>query len=369
MNNAKAIRKLTTILLLVVAVICIARWLYLPALLQQHLKKSMHNPEGFEVMYSDFSISVLSRSFVLMDVKIRKEGHELPLPFFTAEEIVFTFQRDHLINGRLATEITVNRPTLNFINGPNFASSQKEITSEWLSSIKEISIAPVNVLHVRNGRIHYRDLHSTPPVLLSMTDVNITGKNLHNPKGKEKFLSGIVEGSARVENARIKINLELNPVHSSTMFLLTAELTDLDLFLLKDFLEAYNGVAPEQGMFSLYTHASTRNNRIVGFVQPEVEPVNMAYLPYGNPGSPVNYGLNTDLLKINYSRKLNEIQFENDLRNPEPNLWNAVAITLHNAFIQGLNTILDTSPGEISPNPHLEPKRHKSKVSRVKNVI
>jgi hypothetical protein len=70
--------------------------------------------------------------------------------------------------------------------------------------------------------------------------------------------------------------MELNAFYTNPMFNLSAELVNLNLSDVRDFLRAYGKVDVQQGIFSLYTEAITKNDKVIGFVQPRIQNVAIA---------------------------------------------------------------------------------------------
>jgi hypothetical protein len=246
------------------------------------------------------------------------------------------------------------------------------LPDDWTNLARELIVLPVNSITVRRGEITYHDYHTVPKAVLQMTDVSLAAKNLQNTNGDEKILSGLVEGSARVKNAEIKLDVQLNAFFNEPMFQLNAELSELNLVDVRDFLRAYGQFDVQQGLFSLYTQAGTRNSKVVGFVKPLIRDVTMASLrdedgPSSYLTRPSKRTETEDVwLVTSLVSNVEEIQFEGSLAKGKNNLWAAVGSTLHNAFVEALVAMLEKSartktPG--SPLPSVKPEKKASKVS------
>ena len=348
------------------ALFALIRFALIPPVLQDHISRHLATMEEYNATYSNISISLLDGSFSLSYVKVTKKGYRLLIPLLQAEKMTFSIEMASLWKGALVSEISLLSPTVCFIKGVNHNSSQTRISSEFLSVVNKLSFLAVNELTIQNGTLRYYDFHSTPRIELAINDININASNLQNVDNEERMLSSLVEGSAKVEEARIKIDMELNSFYKSPMFRLSAELTNLDLYVIKNFLKAYGGVDIERGIFSLYTHASTRNDKVVGYVKPEMEDITMASNNKEHDSRTI-LRQNQIFLTAGHRARLNEIQFEGKLDKPDINIWDAVAMTLHNAFIEGLLVTMETSSAESQPPPIIKPKVNVSKVSVVRN--
>jgi hypothetical protein len=370
----RRVKSVTIILSAILVTACIVRFLFLPYWLENHLQEHSSAIEGYEVRYEDFSISLLTGSFTLHEVTLSKPGTNLPFPFFSSEAITVSLYWKGLLKGYVVSDISLSKPVVHFINGPDQASSQTGITGRWSDVMDQVAMVPINAINIRDGQIQYHDFHATPRVLLHMTDISLSATNLHNVNGEEKILSGIAEGSGKVMDADIRISVELNAFYKSPMFTLQAELTDLNLSDVRDFLKAYRKVEVQQGIFSLYTQASTRNNKVVGYVKPLIEDVTIASI-HGRDEeinlirpSSRNGAESIWVVTGGTSGNFNEIAFEGFLNDKAYNLWGAIGTTLHNAFLEALVTTLENTVNSPNDNKGLSP-RPKSESSSVSNGV
>jgi hypothetical protein len=342
-------------------VLAALRVYFVPQWISKHIESHIRQIEDYKVTYRDLDVSLLDGSYTLTHVTLQKKDSRLPLPFFETEKLAIAIDFSSLLTDRWVTEIGVHRPVLNFINGPDEISSQTKISSEWVKTIQDLASFPVNRMRIIGGVINYHDFHSVPRILLTMTDVNLSGNNLNNRDGAEKIFTGLVEGSGKVSEGSIKVKMELNAFYTNPMFNLSAELVNLNLSDVRDFLRAYGKVDVQQGIFSLYTEAITKNDKVIGFVQPRIQNVAIA-------SNETDSALSLLRKKGDEQRTLwtvrlddlnnpNEINFEGSLDHPGINLWSAAAITLHKAFIEALLATIDSARAEEPrPGKSIRPK-------------
>jgi hypothetical protein len=369
--------KTKSILILITAALvtaCTLRFIFLPAVLTSHINSKLDSLETITIRYDDFSISLLTASYTIHDVQLIRKETKAPFPFFEAEKINVSLDWNALLKGFWVSRIHVKDPSINFIKDTNQANGNINISPEWTQTARDIIFLPVNTITIDGGEIQYYDFNITPKTILSITDVTLNANNLYNVQGEDKMLSGNAEGSGKVMGASIRMNLELNTFYKVPMFNLNAELTDLNLDDIKDFLHAYGKSETQQGIFSLFTQASTRNNKIVGYVKPLIEDVTIASLELRDHASGLSR-LSSEGAKTPSSftyasgKTLNEIEFEGSLKDGTMNLWNAVALTLHNAFVEALVSMMEktvASP-QGKNNPSIRPKQDPSSKLSKKN--
>lgn len=366
------IKPFLVILVALFVVGCAIRFFFLPYWITNHINSQLDSIPGYRVSYDDYSISLIAASVTLKDVTVIKSKSTVPLPFFEALRLRGGVDWNALANGYWVARVFVDQPILNFINSHEAESGQTYFPDNWTDIVNKLTVIPVNEITVRNGEIKYHDFDTAPMVTLHMTEISLRARNLQNASGDEKILSGVAEGSARVKNAVINIDVHLNAFYNEPMFQLNAGLTELNLVDVRDFLRAYGQFDVQQGLFSLYTKAGTRNNKVIGYVRPLIQDVTIASLQKeGERRSQlIRPSLRTESsdvwLVTSLVNNVEEIQFEGSLEKDGANLWNAVGSTLHNAFVEALVAMLEKSarsnlPG--SPLPSIKRKQPASKVS------
>lgn len=356
----RKVRPLVVILISLIVAGGVIRFFYLPQLISRHIDRQLEMLHE-SITYRDYSISVLTTSVSLKDVSILPESNDGPYPFFEADRLTAKLDWKALTQGFWVSKISIDEPRINFLKTPDVDSTRRYVASDLTGVIQRMVVLPVNEIEINNGEILYHDLHSIPKVILKMTDITLMVSNLQNANGDEKVLPGTATGSARVGNAMVNIDVQMNPFFAEPTFELNAELTDLNLVDVRDFLRAYGQVDVQQGLFSLYTQAGSRNNRVVGFVKPMVRDVTIASLRQGETSGnhhlvrPSMRRTNGDVwLVTSLANNLEEIRFEATLPAGRANIWNAVGATLHNAFIEALVAMLEDSvkrDKQTSPTP------------------
>ena len=364
------LRSLSIILAALVVAASAIRFFVLPFLLSDHIEQKLDHLSGYQIAYEDYSISLFTASVTLKNVTIKRSSGSARMPLFETSTLTAGLDWHALTKGFWVARILAVQPRVNFINSPDSLSRQTRFPDNWPDLARELVVLPVNSIAVRNGEIVYHDYHSAPKVVLHMTDVALEARNLQNANGDEKILSGFAEGSARVRNAEIKVDVQLNALLSDPVFQLNAELTELNLIDVRDFLRAYGQFDVQQGLFSLYTQAGTQDNKIVGFVKPHIRDITLASLE--GKQRPVNAhlirlsmrsGTEEAFQVTSPVNDVDEIQFEGSLAKNKTSLWAAVGSTLHNTFVEALVAMLEQSvQGDTgaSPRPTVSPEQRKA---------
>ncbi|MEI9806978.1 MAG: hypothetical protein WDO16_03335 [Bacteroidota bacterium] len=93
----------------------------------------------------------------------------------------------------------MERPILNFVNGPTKATSQTSIDKDWTEVVDHLIPLKLNRFEINSGEIHYRDFSSSPQVDIFAKQVHILAENLSNAKHARDVLpSTAVANSLRI---------------------------------------------------------------------------------------------------------------------------------------------------------------------------
>lgn len=339
-----------TLAILTVLTFVIAGQLFFRWEISREINRNIADINGYAISYDHVSIDIFQGGYRVHDVRITKDSSRIPVPFFTATVVAFSLEWSSLLRGAIVSEVGIRTPVVNFVKGPDTKSTQTSADFSWVDLFKKLAYVPVNSIVINDGSIRYFDFHSSPKVKLMLQDGTLKATNLQNTEDLEKVLSGSAEASAKAYEGKIALSMELNTFFKSPMFRLTGTLENLDLSHLNDFLKAYGNYDVQNGLFSIYTEATTRNNRIIGSVKPLVEEINVAAWDNRNGMDmrllrPWSTGENAAFLPAGNTAKSAppEIRFEGKTDDPQLNLWTATGITLHNAFIEALMPSLEKS--------------------------
>ncbi|MEJ0103618.1 MAG: hypothetical protein WDO19_14170 [Bacteroidota bacterium] len=64
-------------------------------------------------------------------------------------------QWNALFHGAIVGEIVTDHPTLNFVNGPDKATSQTGVDKDWIDVVDDLLPLKLNRFEINNGEIHF----------------------------------------------------------------------------------------------------------------------------------------------------------------------------------------------------------------------
>jgi uncharacterized protein involved in outer membrane biogenesis len=325
--------------------VLIAFRLYLPTLALRKVNEKLGLLEGYQGHIDRIGISLWRGAYQIGGLQIDKNGGKVPVPFFSAETIDFSLEWAALLHGRIVTDIEMQSPKINIVNGPTAESSATQPNESFAQTLKGLAPFDIDRLRVKNGEIHYQDFSSEPKVDIALTELQATARNLRNTEeaGVELPADIQVKGKA-FETGVLTIGVKADPLKDQPTFELKQTLDGVALTKLNDLFEAYAKVRVKKGEFGLYAEASAKDGNFKGYAKPILRDVeidtgrkSVGKKIWAAVASAVKW------LISNKSKKqlATKIPLEGRIDDPKAGIWAAAIGILKNAYIKALTPTLD----------------------------
>ena len=344
-------RKVWVIVLGSLLVILIGLRIALPYILLRFVNKELQTIPGYTGHVDDIDVALIRGAYTIKTINLDKTGGKIPVPFFSAEKIDLSVEWAAIFHRRLVGKIVVMHPIINFAKGPTEATSQTEIkTQSWTKVVGDLMPLKINRFEIFNGEVHYRDFYSEPKVNIYATDIHILAENLSNAKRQPEELPSTVEATAAgVYGGHANLHMKLNALDSVPTFDVKAELVDMDITKLNDFLSAYGKFDVRKGTISIYTEAAAKNGKIKGYTKPIIKDLRVVNWEKDKP-HPLKLAWEALIGAVNWVVKnkgkdqlATRVDFEGDLKSPDISTWYIIGQMLRNGFIQALYPSLENS--------------------------
>ena len=194
------------------------------------------------------------------------------------------------------------------------------------------------------------DLYSNPKVNIFATGIHILAQNLSNARHQKVELPSTVEATCNgIYGGHAWLNMKLDPLNNAPTFEAKAELTDMDISRLNDYLNAYGKFSVKQGKISIYTEAAAKDGKIVGYTKPII--LDLRVVDWDkDKAQPLKLAWEALIGAVNWVVKnkgkdqtATRVEFSGDLKDPNVNVWYIIGQTLRNGFIQALYPALERS--------------------------
>jgi hypothetical protein len=335
--------------------IALLLYLALPFVIRQYVLYTLNKIPGYTADVGPVRVNLLRGAYQIKQLKLQKTSGDIPVPLFSADSIDLSVQWTELIHGAIVGEIQVDRPTLNFVNGPSPGTSQISLDKSWIARVKELFPAKINRFEFNHGEIHFRDFSRKPTVDLYMTRTHVVAVNLTNSRRLSQALVATIDAVGEVsQDGRFKFHLVADPFDDRPTFRLSAEMTDVNLREWNDFLEAYGGVEAKQGTFSIFTEMHVEHGKLQGYIKPILKHLEIARWQKAHE-SPLKIIWEStvagvaEILKNEPTDQIaTRIPLSGQIGNPDADIFATIGSLLRNAYIQALFPSFDGYLGRAS---------------------
>jgi hypothetical protein len=327
--------------------------LFLPTIVLHYVNKQLAQIPDYRGHVADIDISLYRGAYQIKGIELNKLSGKVQEPFFYCDMIDLSVQWGALFEGEVVGEIVFASPKITFVSGPTKEQSQTDIDSSWVDVVKDLIPLRINRLEIQNGEVHYKDLHSNPKVNLFVQNINALALNLSNSADSTKTLPSSVDATGNtLGKGEFTFHMDLNPLEEPTMFDLNAELKNVQMTELNDFLRAYANFDVSGGTFGLYTELASKNGQFEGYVKPVMKDLEVVEWGKKEEGSILQkawetvIAAGTELLENRGKEKeqvATKVPLSGKMDNPQIDIFTTIGTLLKNAFIQALMPSIDES--------------------------
>src|SRR5205085_4986724 len=101
-------------------------------------------------------------AYTVHDMEILKRTHSVPVPFFECPRVDFSLYWGALWRGQARGKIEMEKPRLNFVQGPTKEESQTGANQPWLGIVSDLYPFRIDRAEIIDGDIHFEAFHKDP---------------------------------------------------------------------------------------------------------------------------------------------------------------------------------------------------------------
>ncbi|MEW6468895.1 MAG: DUF748 domain-containing protein [Bacteroidota bacterium] len=340
-------------LLIVLGVLLVIR-ISLPYVMLRYINNRLAGLEEYRGHVEDIDIALLRGAYKINGISIKKvnaDGQVDTLPFFQCPEIDLSVQWSALFKGKLVAEIYAEEPVLNFIQKPEVKKDKevKEDTADFRKVIRGLMPLSINRFEVSNGQVHFIDPTRQPVIDVSMKNVQITADNLSNVNDSARLLPAGMRFDADAYGGHMAVNVKFDALNKVPTFDMNAELRELDLTQLNDFLRAYGNFDVKKGSFGLFMEFAAKDGGFGGYVKPVIK--DMDVLQWNEDEGGIGQklwemvvGTSAEIVENQPRDQVaSKIPVSGTFESPDIDVWKAISYVLRNGFVQALRPAIDHS--------------------------
>jgi hypothetical protein len=356
-------------LITLVVLLVVARAL-LPWALEGYVNRQLDKAPGYRGAVGDVDVHLWRGAYRIHDVSLHKITADIPVPLFAARSVDLSMEWKELFHGSLVGEVVMEQPGVNFVAGPTPEQSQSGKNQDWKATLESLFPFKLNRVEIREGQVHFQNFHSTPPVNISVSQLFAIATNLTNSRDLAQPLPAGVTALGRVPGGGgLDLQLQLDPLAKTPTFELNAQVTNVTLVTLNDFLRAYAKFDVASGMFALYTSVAAKEERYEGYLKVFFEDLDVFAWEKERKKNALEVfwqaivGTLTAVFKNQPTDRLaTKIPIAGSYDGTDVGVWSAVTTLLRNAFVRALIPQLDqpVEVEDVEPPPKAAPKRPNS---------
>lgn len=326
-------------ILLVVLLLVILR-LALPSLVKDYLNDKMAEMGAYRGHTEDVGIALWRGAYTLYDLEVVKVDEAVQVPFFHADSIDMSVSWSALWRGAVVADVDFLNPELHFVDGESGA--QAGAGTDWQQALQQLVPIRIDRLVIQNGKLHFHNFTSDPPVHLLMTDLEGAFTNISNADRSEgtrpaQFtLQGLM-----LENATTTLDGFLDPLGDFHDFDINMKISDIDLRRINDLAEAYGNFDFQSGEGAFVMEISARDGQLNGYAKPLLDNVEVLDLEkdiekgvFSAAWEALIGGLGRLFRNQPENRIASRIEIKGNLERRDISAWQAFLSVLRNAFVE-----------------------------------
>lgn len=340
--------------LLVLLLLFLIVWYGTPYVLRDYLQKRANALPDYHLNINWVQINPLNCSLDVLGLTLTKMSGQIPVPFYQGPRVHVALQWDRVIHLDLLSNITLDEPVVNFVNGPTADQSQTILEPAWVTAVKQLVPFQINRFQVKHGDLHYYDFHADPPINLEMNHLELVADNLTNAKKSKSLMPStvVMSGNPFLEG-RLNVELAANVDLKQPTFSEKIRLQRIPAPALNSVLAKYGSVYAKSGQLDFYSEMVSKDGGFNGYLKPYFQNLTFEPLPKDRSGlaamwaSLVN-GLK-DLLENDDKIVATNVPISGRYQDPNVDFFSAAFGIVKNAYFEALAKGFNTP--QIAPSP------------------
>ena len=253
--------------------------------------------------------------------------------------------------------MTLEQPTLNFVDGEDADDSQTGEGVDWRQRLEELIPFTLNELRVNQGQLSFRNFASDPPVHIYASAINASLYNLTNTEGSEQGRVATFEGAASfLDHAPMEATANFDPFTNWQDFEVNLRLTGVDLTRLNDFSNAYGNFDFAGGTGDLVLEVEARDSELSGYIKPLLRNVEVFDFEQDVENEDKGFfrgiweaivgGSEEVLQNQSKDQFATRVELSGSTRNTEVSPFQAFVAILRNAFVEAFSARFERSLSE-----------------------
>ncbi|HEX7468302.1 MAG TPA: DUF748 domain-containing protein [Methanobacterium sp.] len=316
-----------------------------------YANKALANVKGYYGHIEDIDLSIYRGAYIINDIYLNKVDSvsKQQTPFFKSRNIDLSIEWGALFHGSIVGKLTFDSPELIFTKDKTDLTDVKKDTTDFRKLLKNLMPLKVNRFEVNDGTIRYVDNTSTPKVDIALKQTHILALNLKSVIDDKVELPSTVTAQANAYEGTLSFNMKLNALADNATFDLNAEIKNINLVLLNDFLKAYGNFDVHKGNLGLYLEMAAEDGKFKGYVKPIIKDLKVVgpedrHDKFFNKVWEQIVGAAGVIFRNQKKDQVaTKVNMEGSFKNPHTNTLDAIWEVMLDAFVQALLPEVDNT--------------------------
>lgn len=257
---------------LIVLVVLVAVRLALEPVVEHYVNKSLDNMEGYSGSIADIDLNLYRGAYRVEGLSLHQTNDSISTPFVTIDTLDLAVDWQALFDGKIAGEVLIVSPTLNFVMEKEGEQEQTGEDTDWVAALEDLMPLTVNRFEITNGTISYKDPSVKPDVDVAVEKLHLLAKNLSNVQDSlQELPASVVATATSIGGGKLDLDMKMNILQQIPEFDAQLKFMSVDLTQVNDFIKAYGNFDVKAGTFSLISEMKVDDGKISGYLKPFFE--------------------------------------------------------------------------------------------------
>ncbi len=242
--------------------------LLLPFGLEKYVNRQLNRARDYGGRIGNVHVQLWRGRYRVDQVALFQRSGRVHVPLFAAHQVFLSMEWKELFHGSWVGQVIMEQPRVNFVAGPTPEQTQTGKDEDWTGILESLFPFQINRLEILDGQVHFQNEYSTPPVDIYLNGLTATATNLTNSRKVQSELpAGLTAHGTTVGGGGLDLQLQLDPLAKAPACQVTAQLTNVNMTALNDFLKAYGKFDVESGRFALYASIASKDGNYDGYAK------------------------------------------------------------------------------------------------------
>jgi uncharacterized membrane protein HdeD (DUF308 family) len=327
-------------------------WLSVMPVTHRYVHRIFAEFPRLEASFGSIELDLRQRVITMHEFRMRVTG-TAAANSFTIDRIIMRPAITSVFDGEIIGSVALIRPSVKITRAAPEQRLSAEEVGGAIERLRRIVPFRIDRLDVRNARVDLKE--AMPQLDMKLRDFNVIGRNLANSAGMRESLYATYEFEGKAMGAEMEGELRANLIPQKPVMHVKAEIRDLSIAQINDYLKSEYKVKAERGKLTAFTEVSVNGAQLDGYARTLFKDLELSPWPppkkargllgklrqgLAGLGGKIGVGV----LAARQGTLASETPIRGELGSPELDLLSATGSTLRHAFGRALDANFRSEP-------------------------